>query len=78
MKLLDHVNPWFPSSPPGVREWSEREVTSKMRFRVLGRDRGIVKVKCLTQEFYTWPYRGGNLEFCYANQQANIRDHSNQ
>ena len=56
MKLLDHVNPWFPSSLPGVRRGgggSEREVTSKMRFRVLGRDRGIVKVKCLTQEFYT-------------------------
>ena len=55
MKLLDHVNPWFPSSLPGVRGGggSEREVTSKMRFRVLGRDGGIVKVKCLTQEFYT-------------------------
>ena len=53
MKLLDHVNPWFPSSPPGVREGSEREVNSKMRFRVLGRDRGTAKVKCLTQEPYT-------------------------
>ena len=53
MKILDHVNPWFPSSPPGAREGSEREVNSKMRFRVLGRDRGTVKVKCLTQEPYT-------------------------